>query len=416
MADPHAGDEPFPSARFLRDEAALIVEVDESMFEVLGWRPGDLIGRPSTEFIHPEDQPSAIAAWFGMLEEPGVECTWHGRYRAADGTWRWVECVNVNRLGDADAPYVSSRMTPVSVDRVSTEEELRARKQMLSRLADALPVGVFQVDRDGSMTFTNDRFHSIIGTGEVATLTAQFAGIVGDDIEKLASALAAILRGESVDDLELRFVRTADDDGSDRVCVLAMRPLTRPDGAVSGAIGCLSDVTDQVRLREELETRATVDPLTTCLNRAATLALVETTLSSADAGAGTALLFVDLDDFKAVNDVHGHAIGDRVLEVCSRRMRAALRTGDRLGRIGGDEFLVVCADVSDTSLALEIANRLAATVCTDVIIGEVTLRVSASIGVAWTDQLVDADALIARADVAMYQAKRSRAHRVVVAA
>lgn len=97
-------------------------------------------------------------------------------------------------------------------------------------------------------------------------------------------------------------------------------------------------------------------------------------------------------------------------------MRAALRTGDRLGRIGGDEFLVVCADVSDTSLALEIANRLAATVCTDVIIGEVTLRVSASIGVAWTDQLVDADALIARADVAMYQAKRSRAHRVVVAA
>jgi diguanylate cyclase (GGDEF)-like protein/PAS domain S-box-containing protein len=414
-AEPEPGAAP-STARFVRDEAALIVEVDESMREVLGWAPNDLIGRPSTEFIHPEDQPSAIAAWFAMLDAPGVEATWQGRYRAADGTWRWVECVNVNHLADADAPYVFSRMTPVSVDQVSIEEELRARKQMLNRLVDALPVGVFQVDRDGTMTFTNDRFHSIVETGEVATLTAQFAGVIAQDRERLGSALSAVLCGDSVDDVELRFASSAGAQPDHRVCVLGMRPLTDPSGVVTGAIGCLSDVTDRVRLRDELEVRATVDPLTSCLNRDATLALVETTLADADGPAGTALLFVDLDNFKEVNDLHGHAVGDRVLEVCAHRMAAGLRTGDRLGRIGGDEFLVVCANVTDPALAREIAHRLIGTLSTDVTAGEMVLRISASIGVAWTNQVVDADALIARADTAMYEAKRSTSRNCVVVA
>jgi diguanylate cyclase (GGDEF)-like protein/PAS domain S-box-containing protein len=404
------------SAHFVRDEAALIVEVDDAMREILGWSPGDLVGRPSTEFVHPEDQPSAIAAWFSMLDEPGVERTWKGRYRAADGSWRWVECVNVNRLGDEEAPYVFSRMTPVSVDEVSIEEELRTRKQMLNRLADALPVGVFQIDREGTMTFTNDRFHAIAGTGSVATVAAQFASVVVEDRDALALALATILCGQSVDDVELRFAADTGMHGAERVCVLAMRPLTDPSGAVSGAIGCLSDVTERVRLRNELEVRATVDPLTECLNRAATLTLVEATLASVGP-VGTALLFVDLDGFKQVNDVHGHAVGDRVLEVCAERMRAELRGGDRLGRIGGDEFLVICTDVADPPMALEIAHRLVDAVSAEVDVDGLLLPLSLSIGVAWSDAAVDTDALIARADAAMYQAKRStNGNRVALAA
>src|SRR5262249_48070758 len=155
-------------------------------------------------------------------------------------------------------------------------------------------------------------------------------------------------------------------------------------------------------LRDELEIRATVDPLTDCLNRAATLALVEATLLAGGPD-GTALLFVDLDDFKQVNDVHGHAVGDRVLEVCARRMRSALRGRDRLGRIGGDEFLVVCRDVADPAMALEIAQRLVETVGADVSVDGLVLPVRASVGVAWTADEDDADALIARADTAMYR-------------
>src|SRR5262249_17884448 len=148
-----------PGCRLLRNDAALIVAVDGALDEVLGWAPEDLIGKPSTAFIPPEDPPSAGGAWVDMLGAPREGRTWRGRYRASDGSWRWVETVNENRLDDPDYPVVVSTMTPVTVDEVGVEEELRSRKQLLSRLSDALPVGIFQVDRDRHLTFTNDRLH-----------------------------------------------------------------------------------------------------------------------------------------------------------------------------------------------------------------------------------------------------------------
>ena len=157
------------AASFTRDEAALIASVDDLITEVLGWTPDQLVGKPSTDFIHPEDQPSAIAAWFGMLDAPGDPRVWRGRYQGADGEWKWVETVNVNRLDDPEAPFVFSTMTRIAVDQVSVEEELRERKQLLSRLSDALPVGLFQIDAERKITFTNDRFHAIVGCPPAAT-------------------------------------------------------------------------------------------------------------------------------------------------------------------------------------------------------------------------------------------------------
>jgi PAS domain S-box-containing protein len=107
------------STYLTRDAAALMTSVDETMVEVLGWRPDQLVGRPSTDFIHPEDQPSAIGAWFGMLTAPGDTRVWRGRYQSADGAWKWVETVNVNRLDDPDHPMVATTMALITVDQVS---------------------------------------------------------------------------------------------------------------------------------------------------------------------------------------------------------------------------------------------------------------------------------------------------------
>ncbi len=406
-------------ARFTRDEAALIASVDDSISDVLGWEPDHLIGRPSTDFIHPEDQPSAIAAWFAMLSAPGERRVWRGRYRAADGTWRWVETVNVNRLDDPSAPFVFSTMTRIAVDQVSAEEELRARTQLLSRLSDALPVGLFQIDAERKVTFTNDQLYTITGCPPSATVDAQLATVVTEDLALLETALSAVLANQPADDVELRL--QVPPDGNDqsrdveRVCVLAMRPLTGSTGEVSGAIGCLSDVTERVQLRRELELRASVDPLTACLNRATTLELLDETLTrQAALGAPTAILFVDLDEFKQVNDGLGHAAGDRVLEIAARRMSSILRDGDHAGRIGGDEFLVICPDVETRTTGLDIGRRLARTLATDIAVGDTTVELRASIGVAWTDELVDADTFVAHADMAMYEAKSSRSADAVL--
>jgi diguanylate cyclase (GGDEF)-like protein len=152
---------------------------------------------------------------------------------------------------------------------------------------------------------------------------------------------------------------------------------------------------------------ATHDTLTSLPNRALFLDRLAHALARARrTSAGTGVLFVDLDDFKAVNDSHGHEFGDRVLRVVADRLQRHLRTGDTAARFGGDEFLVLLEDVETEAQATEVAERLRAAIEQPVEIAGTLLTPRASIGVAWGDGDVEsAEALIQRADKAMYAAK-----------
>lgn len=392
-----------------RNAGGIITYVDDRIAEMLGWTPDELVGLPSTKFIHPEDQPSAIAAWMEMITEPGSVRVWRGRYRAADGAWKWVETVNENRLDSAEE-VVRSSMSLVTGEEAGIEEELRARKQLLSRLSDALPVGLVQIDATRTITFTNDRLYAIVGSPAAATIDALLSGVIPDDKPLLEAALSAVLAEQPVDDIELRLAAPLQ-----RVCLLSLRALTNGEGKVNGAIGCLSDVTDQVNLRRELELRASIDPLTGCLNRAATLELLTMTLARHNGRTpGTAVVFIDLDRFKSVNDHYGHASGDRVLVAAAERLRGTVRGFDQIGRLGGDEFLAICPSVESTTAAMEIGARLAGVLDGSVDIGLCAVALKASVGVAWTVDPIDADSLIAQADSAMYASKRSGSSRTTL--
>jgi len=405
------------SVDIIRDAAAMIISVGNEISDVLGWLPSEFVGHPSTDFVHPEDQPSAVAAWFEMIDSPGEPRAWQGRYRTADGAWQWVECVNVNSLDDPDNPVVLTTMKQVAVDQVNVAEELRARKQLLSRLSDAMPVGMFQIDAEGAITFTNDRLHMIIGQSASATINAQFSTIDEGDRSKLESALNAVLANEAVDDVELRFSRAFGDGPlEERVCVLSMRPLTDESGEVTGAVGCVSDVTSQAELRHQLEIRANSDDLTSCLSRAKTLEVLSAALEHQADGpvGGTAVIFIDLCGFKAVNDLFGHAAGDQVLKVAGTRLRSAVRQYDQVGRFGGDEFLVVCPRVETASISLEIAKRITASLTQPVNITTDVIELRASVGVSWSSENIDADTLVAQADHAMYESKRGGSSMVAL--
>src|SRR6185503_646820 len=146
------------------------------------------------------------------------------------------------------------------------------------QLSDALPVGLVQIDANRTINFTNDKLHAIVGAPRAATIDALLAGVAADDRPLLDAALTAVLADQPVDDVELRLEAPVR-----RVCLLSLRALT--DGT-----GSVSDVTDRVTLRRELEIRASVDRLTSCLNRAATLELLDITLARHDGnGPGTAV-------------------------------------------------------------------------------------------------------------------------------
>ena len=201
----------------------------------------------------------------------------------------------------------------------------------------------------------------------------------------------------------------------ERVCLLSLRALTDAASVVTGAVGCLTDVTDRVQLRHDLETRASVDQLTSCLNRAASLDLLErTTAMPSAAGAGTALIFIDLDRFKSVNDRFGHAAGDRLLAAAAQRLRGTVRDCDNIGRFGGDEFLVICPRVESSAQAVAIAERVEAAMRTTIDVGPGAVELRTSVGVAWSTEPLDADTFIAQADSAMYQSKRRRGKGVTL--
>ena len=251
-----------------------------------------------------------------------------------------------------------------------------------------------------------------MGVLPAATIEAQISTVVAEDRPLLDAALAAVLADHPVDDIEIRLCLPTVDAPLDahvqRMCLLGLRALTDGSGVVSGAVGCLSDVTDSAQLRRELEARASVDDLTSCLNRAATLELVARTMAAPEvSGEGNAVVFIDLDRFKLVNDRFGHAVGDSLLVAAADRLRLAVRDCDHIGRLGGDEFLVICPGVRSSAQAVQIAERIAAAITDTVDVGPGAVELRASLGVAWTTEALDADTLIAQADSAMYESKRT---------
>lgn len=397
--------------RVRKDELAVIVEVDEAFLRILGWTADEMVGHRSLEFIHPDDQEQVIRDWMQMLEAPGSMPPVRQRYRRADGGWTWFEVTNHNQLADRASGVVVAEMIDVSHE-MAAEEALRAREKLLRRLAEALPIGVLQATADGRIVYTNERLHQILGTSLAPDLAEQLATVACQDRLALDAAIDSALRSGIDADMEVQIQPTPDDRA--RRCMVRLRALADELGMTTGAILTLEDVTESARLRAELERRATHDMLTRVMNRASVIAIIENALARPGTD-GTAAIFVDLDRFKAVNDSLGHAAGDELLRIVADRLAIAVRADDALGRIGGDEFLVVCSGIRDVGPARRVAERISRALQRPVHVAGTTLDMQASLGVAYSGRRsITADALVARADAAMYESKRQGLGRPVV--
>lgn len=404
---PPVGPVPVPSTeavakvvRVRKDGIAVLQQVDRTVTEVLGWQPDELVGRRSLDLIHPDDHELAITAWMDMLAGRGTTTRARLRHLRQDGGWTWLDISNHNRL-DGTAGHVECEMVDVT-DEVQALEALQDREQLLRRLTEAMSVGMFHIDRDRRLLLTNPALHEILGTGPDDPLEVLASRVV--DPLAVDRVLSTVLSGADVDvELDARPI------GSDEVrhLTVSARTLVDDDRTVVGAVGCVTDVTESVRLRDELARRATVDDLTGCLNRASVIEVLERVLANE---ADVAVVFVDMDGFKDVNDRHGHAAGDAVLQAIGSRLRAAVREHDAVGRMGGDEFIAVCTGLGDAAGAAELRDRVAAILGDPVGYGGRRIGISASVGMAWSpaSEQIDADALVARADTAMYEVKSVR--------
>jgi diguanylate cyclase (GGDEF)-like protein len=286
-------------------------------------------------------------------------------------------------------------MIDISEEMAATEA-LRHNEHLLRRLAETVPVGLAEIGPAGAVLFSNQTFRTLLGDRATGSPDGAATSARSPDDALLAAAVDDCL-GAGIDS-ELDVCLPGGASTPARVCRVALRSLVE-GGRTRGALLCVVDVT-------ELKHRAATDALTGLSNRAS----IFETLSGALGHGPTGVIFIDLDAFKPINDRFGHEVGDRVLAQVGDALRASVRETDVVGRVGGDEFVVVCPEVSSPGGVLEIAARVKDAVTTCRLPDTAAAPLTASVGATWVPRAsVSADAAVARADAAMYRAKRQRA-------
>jgi diguanylate cyclase (GGDEF)-like protein/PAS domain S-box-containing protein len=381
-----------------KNATGIIIDVDNLVLDVIGFTRDEMVGRRSTEFIHPDDHELALTSWIQMLGRPGIPSPIQARHRTASGRWLWVEIINT--LDESDATLIHTEMRIIDrppVDRMSVSSHL------LRHLAEALPMGIAQIDVERRVVFCNGRLADVTGQTRTEQLSDVFRAVSPDDRVALERAVETVLGG---DDTEIEVSLTHPGRGV-RSCGVILSALAGRSGyGTTGALLCVTDVTDEAHQRAEILRRAAHDALTGCLNRAGILDVLATAVAQCGGGSGVAVLFFDLDRFKHVNDTHGHAAGDHLLVRVAERLRHNTRDAG-VGRLGGDEFLVVAHAVPTAEHAELLGKRLARAVRRPLNLGGTVTRPGVSAGVAWTaDPAADPAGLVADADAAMYEAKR----------
>ena len=388
-----------------------ILACSDSIREVFGWDPAVVVGARSLDYIHPDDHDYVVNQWMAMLEEPGSTQVLRYRHRQSDGSWMNVEATNENRL-DLEGCVCCSL---IAIDRaaddlaevgeghyeISAIRLVRSGERLLRRLAEGLSLGVAYIAADGSVTYANSRCQVLLGLNAGIHMNAiPTARLNNEDTQAVLNQLKQIMgtAGEAT----LTVVNHA--ESARPILRIVMRGLAQDAEGPAGIVLSIEDVTDVTRATEDLERRASTDPLTGVFNRAATIEFLERELHNNEK---LAVAFVDVDRMKAQNDLLGHAGGDALLVDTARRLNEAVRPGDIVGRLGGDEFVAVCRHITTPAAATALAERLARSMHWVFSAGTLSFPVSASVGVV---HCVDAEStaeVLARADVAMYQAKGS---------
>jgi diguanylate cyclase (GGDEF)-like protein/PAS domain S-box-containing protein len=386
--------------------------VSSAVRTFLGRDPEEMIGHRAEEFMHPDDV--AAAAQDPGSSAPDEPAPWVTvvRVRHRDGHYIWME-VGHHVLRDADGSPAELRTAWRDVTaRIQAEHERDAAVRLVQSTIDSSPIGFAVCGLDGSFLQVNPALCAMLGrdsTDLIGGSLQQFTdpwGQADDDI-------AAVISGDlPVREYERRYQR-GDGTWIWGHCTLV---LLREDGSrrPQSLLVHLQDITERRRANEQLAHAASHDWLTGLANRQALTDYLARATNHPPAYGCSAMIVVDLDDFKTINDTYGHEIGDALLREVAVRLSGAIRREDFAARLGGDEFVVHCAAVRGPREAAQIAVAILDALEEPFIVGAVPVHLSASVGVTTATQ-GDSAHLMAEADRAMYRAKRRGRARVEIA-
>jgi diguanylate cyclase (GGDEF)-like protein/PAS domain S-box-containing protein len=337
--------------------------------------------------------------------------------RSSGTATRWINFSN-HAVHDDDEPAretIVSTMTDITAQRETERENARYREIIGTldasyRILEESPIGMCSVDVDGNVLRSNMAFLALGG----ADATSIVAMVPDEDRSTLQHAFTRLIEGRTPSvRIETRVRKPTGSEAWCEITAVAMRQ-GLPDAAI---LLLINDVTERRRREVRLRQLAEMDPLTGLHNRRSFVHALRERLASLErprrAGGDWALLLIDLDGFKDVNDSCGHAAGDAVLVAVAAAIRDRTRLDDTVGRLGGDEFAILFRSGIEDAVTIgeQIITRIALAALT--VPG--TPPVSASVGIVRLRPARSAEELLEAADDAMYQAKRAGKARVVEA-
>nr|WP_283250971.1 EAL domain-containing protein [Rhabdothermincola salaria] len=391
-----------PFGMVVESADGVLLEVNDAFAAMLGRHPQSLIGCRDDELVV-DDDPAQVLAWT-INGEPDVVVT-DRRYRHADGHVVPARCTS--RMERDTQGRIDGRLTHVAdLTRLRAAEDALATSEARFRRAfDESPIGMGLSSGDGRLLWVNDSFCVLLDrtwAEVVGRRTEEF--IHPDDVRVASRTTRRLISGETPRaECEMRYVRP---DGSQVWARLSMSTLSDPDDDEPSLV--LAQVLDITAAREaeaRLAHQASHDALTGLPNRMLLLDRLGQALFRRDRlGHEVVVLFLDLDDFKIVNDGLGHAAGDEFLVEAARRLRQCVRPTDTVARLGGDEFVMVC-EIERVHQVAALCDRVASALGTPFDLDGRSLSMSASIGVVVGDDIHSPAELLRDADVAMYRSK-----------
>ncbi|WP_067864182.1 diguanylate cyclase domain-containing protein [Nocardia shimofusensis] len=394
-------------------EHGIIVYVNHAAVRLVGARDaGDLVGQPLTRFVDREYVPAMLHRISRLTTAGAASAPTEMELRRLDGSTVPVETVSVLTPWHDHYAY-QVVIHDLSAQRAAEDAQRRA-EQHFTAVVSQLEEGVVVIARGGVIESANPAALRIFGAVEHAD------EVIGRDIEDLPLVLLdansrplpvtehPMARTLATGEPFTGYVFGVDRRDGQRRWLSGSSRLLNPGDRYSSAVSSFSDITEFRASRRQLEYQATHDSLTGLANRALILSQLAGALAAtSDDLPVSTVLFIDLDEFKSINDSLGHATGDTVLQIVAQRLQRALRGDDLIGRLGGDEFLVLLAADPGRVDMDGIIARLRATMAEPIVANGHRIEVRASIG---GTTLIPGDprtpeAVLHDADVAMYRAK-----------